>query len=287
MQLPYLRRRVALWRRENRSPRFLYKFRALQRPNPSPQAGASFTDESIERLRAILVRSLLRLSSPDELNDPFELAARWIIEGTVQERFARFRALTREQIPNAGFKERERATAKLMEASEADLLPLVRKSFIQQRSGFGICCFAGRDPANVLMWSHYADEHRGICLQFELARDLPVFMRAVTVDYIDEYPTINWIAPNWRGGIGGTFTRKHTRWKYEGEHRILSDGAARTFVKFEPGALTGVIFGCRADQTVKYCVGRLLQERANRQMPAVQLYYARQNPRRYELDIWS
>jgi hypothetical protein len=288
MELPYFWRRVALWRRKERSPRFLYKFKALRRPHTRQEGESPFTAESIEHLRVIIVRSLLRLSSPDDFNDPFEMSAHWVIEGTTKERVERFTALMKEQMPRANFKERERAVLKLMETPAADLLPIVRGSYTRQRHTFGICCFAGRDPANVLMWSHYADEHRGICLQFELAKDLLVLMRAISVDYIDEYPTLNWIHPSEvHDGIGSTFTRKHTRWKYEGEHRILLEGQARTYLKFDPSALTGIIFGCRADEEVKGCVGSLLEERAGRGMPPVELYYARQNTQRYELDITS
>jgi DUF2971 family protein len=286
MDLPYFRRRIALWRRKARAPRFLYKFRALRRPHTRTEGESPFTAESIERLRAIVVRSLLRLSSPDEFNDPFEMSAHWVIEGTTKERVQRYTALIKQQTPHANFKERERAVRKLMETPASELLPVVTASYARQRQTFGICCFAGRDPANVLMWSHYADEHRGICLQFELARDLLVMMRAVTVDYIDEYPTLNWIrADDFYEGMGVTFTRKHSRWKYEAERRILQEGQAGRFVRFDPSALTGIIFGCRADADVRGCVTALLEERAGRGLPAVRLYDARRNPRRYELDI--
>ena len=288
MDLPYFWRRIALRRRRARSPRFLYKFKALRRPGTRQKGESPFTAESIEHLRVIVVRSLLRLSSPDEFNDPFEMSAHWVIEGTTKERELRYTALIKEQMPHANFKERERAVRKLMETPAAELLPVVRGSYARQRETFGICCFAGRDPANVLMWSHYADEHRGLCLQFELAQDLLVMMRAITVDYVDEYPALNWIHPgDVHDGIGATFTRKHTRWKYEGEHRILAEGQARTFLRFDPRALTAIIFGCRADDDVKNCVTALLEERAGRGSPPVKLYCARQNPRRYELDIRS
>jgi Protein of unknown function (DUF2971) len=32
------------------------------------------------------------------------------------------------------------------------------------------------DPTSILMWSHYADHHRGICLEFDVANAL--FLKA-------------------------------------------------------------------------------------------------------------
>jgi len=50
----------------------------------------------------------------------------------------------------------------------------------------GLCCLT-EDPANILMWSHYADSHRGCCLQFSAANS--IFMSARIVEYPPIYPT--------------------------------------------------------------------------------------------------
>jgi hypothetical protein len=41
-------------------------------------------------------------------------------------------------------------------------------------------------PCSTLMWSHYADNHRGICLEFATNNDL--FQCAQSVVYLSEYP---------------------------------------------------------------------------------------------------
>lgn len=45
-------------------------------------------------------------------------------------------------------------------------------------------------PDNNLMWSHYADNHRGICLEFSVP-DNPLFSKAAEVVYREEYP--HWV----------------------------------------------------------------------------------------------
>src|ERR1700729_1649096 len=78
------------------------------------------------------------------------------------------------------------------------LIAQLRESFAEQRRKFGVCCFCAGDPRNVLMWSHYAGAHFGICLQFETARDPPTLMRALRVPYVDRLKTIKATEPLYR-----------------------------------------------------------------------------------------
>jgi hypothetical protein len=48
------------------------------------------TDTSLDRLRTIVVDSKLRLSSPSSFNDPFDMTAQVVAEGTHDERLRRF-----------------------------------------------------------------------------------------------------------------------------------------------------------------------------------------------------
>lgn len=286
MRRDYVARRQFIYHKMRpRPPRFLYKFRTLQKIATPGPGDPSIDQQSLDRLRAIIIDSHLRLSSPEEFNDPFDMGARWVVEGSAPERLNRFNSLIRQQMPSLSFKKRSEAVRHLMTAPLSDLLPVLQESFRVQRRRFGVYCFAG-DPRNVLMWSHYADNHTGICLQFERTRDLIVYSRALTVDYVDEYPVINWIA-GMGNALSTTFTRKHTRWRYEDERRILADGQAGRYVNVRPDSLTGLIFGCRSDENVRAAVGDILAERIAAGLSPVRVYYARQNPNCYDLDIWS
>jgi hypothetical protein len=134
------------------------------------------------------------------------------------------------------------------------------------------------------MWSHYGRDHTGICLQFEWARDVHCLSRAISIEYDDEYPVVNWIK-NFRDSIGPALMRKHTRWKYENEYRISIDSEAGKYLDLRPEALTGIIIGCRTDWVVRAAVDSLLAERAVRGHPGVRLYYAHMSTTSYELEI--
>ncbi|UWU23058.1 DUF2971 domain-containing protein [Rhizobium sp. CB3060] len=86
---------------------------------------------------------------------------------------------------------------------------------------YGIICFSDRwcDP---LMWSHYADRHRGICLGFEIADAAqPTAIRYIR-DLPDPtalgYSSLEEMTDKQRMEMGFV---KSTDWKYERERRLI------------------------------------------------------------------
>ena len=93
-----------------------------------------------------------------------------------------------------------------------------RKALEQARDKFhdarGILCFSEswRDP---VMWSHYADSHRGICLGFDVAGDGAI----AKVNYVKR--RLRWpekLDQNFAIRLAAT---KFEHWSYEAEHRVF------------------------------------------------------------------
>jgi hypothetical protein len=111
------------------------------------------------------------------------------------------------------------------------------------------------DPDSTLMWSHYAENHRGICLEFGV--DNPLFTRALQVLYREQYPL--WIPHEFEAQQARTIEMILTKaedWGYEKEFRLISvmSGSATDCLRAQddyfllpPGALKSVIAGCQAD----------------------------------------
>ena len=97
-----------------------------------------------------LVLSEIYFARPDRLNDPFD--CRVDILNALEN------AISRSPYPLRGGLERLRGMNRLFEKVKTDL------------ENFGICSFSfelkelGKVLNKVLLWSHYADNHRGICL---------------------------------------------------------------------------------------------------------------------------
>ena len=97
----------------------------------------------------------------------------------------------------------------------------------------GVLCFSRR-WSSPLLWAHYADKHRGICLGFDLADE---FVKPI--EYVSErlpFPT----QPRETIGEQWLFT-KFDGWKYENEVRVFTsrddqeDG--HYFVRFDDNNL--------------------------------------------------
>jgi hypothetical protein len=101
------------------------------------------------------------------------------------------------------------------------------------------------------MWSHYADNHKGICLEF--ANNNALIRRARPIRYKKEYPewTPQSYSPEKDDNILDLVLTKAMDWCYEREFRIIAtalEGPTKVydgdFVKLPPEALTAIIIGC-------------------------------------------
>lgn len=101
--------------------------------------------------------------------------------------------------------------------------PKVRHAYSHTKAEFakstGLLCFS-RHWRNPVLWSHYADGHRGLCLGFEVTGDL------VPVTYTPKRLKSD-LATMRAGGSAArkhmlqVFTTKFSHWRYENEHRLF------------------------------------------------------------------
>lgn len=150
-----------------------------------------------------------------------------------------------------------------------------------------------RDPAgcypyeDVVMWSHYGDDHKGVCFGFnfkslrsnhnirrnDVHYDLNLFLddlKQLDQQYTDIKQTN--LAPYIQDFkyqlLDYQYFLKAKNWKYEQECRyIFDDGFAEDIppkdgiaVPFEPSDLRAVIFGLHIDKTERETFSRLLQQ---------------------------
>jgi hypothetical protein len=275
-RLTYRDRRRLLWKKFRRSmPRFLYKYRSLDSTNA----------RSRETLREILVESVLRMAAPKEFNDPFDMRARFVVEGTPEERRTKFKIIIKRSSPYLTWKQHQQTLEALMRAPEEKLLEIGRNSLTGFRERTGVCCFAGA-PDSRLMWSHYAKDHTGICLQFERVRDYRVFMHAFRVKYDKQFPVVNWARDEeMRQQISDLLFAKDPAWAYEAESRIVAIEQAGKYLHCKPEALRGIVLGCRTPPDACAIVYELLAERAARKYPPVLVYKATMHGSEYRLVI--
>jgi hypothetical protein len=128
-----------------------------------------------------------------------------------------------------------------------------KNSQLSKVSRSSVCCFSKKN-SNIVLWSHYADKHKGICLIFDLT-DSPVFenhknysISQGPVRYIDykSYQPINYLKDR-LSAISSLLYTKSLDWEYEKEYRyhILDNSG---LIAFKNSFLKGAIFGLRVNE---------------------------------------
>ena len=161
------------------------------------------------------------------------------------------------------------------------MLEQIKKDYLNNDlNRIGICCFS-EIYDNVLMWSHYADSHRGVCLQFEGTSHTPFFGMAQKVRYQIEYPIVNPIVDEPDKMVNLALLSKAKFWKYEKEWRIILVEEGPGIQKFPPELLKGVILGASIsnENTMK-----VISWAEERNLP-LQIYKAYLKEDEYGLDI--
>ncbi|MEP2024408.1 MAG: DUF2971 domain-containing protein [Reichenbachiella sp.] len=128
-----------------------------------------------------------------------------------------------------------------------------------QRNQYGISCFS-RTPNEPLMWSHYADKHKGICLIYD-KEELLNSLNDSSFNF--EYSPVNYkkrpLLEIFEDEGKVTFKSsepvlisKDSKWQYEKEIRFMAkfenkkNFTGRSFTTYH-SALKGVIYGANID----------------------------------------
>lgn len=167
----------------------------------------------------------------------------------------------------------------------------------EQRDKTYILCFSAIDIRNsVLLWSHYANKHQGVALEFRFDADTQTLYQ------------INYLQDNSRPAVFSVdealnianrhflpstsnehvhidlakklTTTKHSDWEYEKEWRLLSDNNSGTILPIG-NLLTAIYFGVNINPTDKLNIVTI----AKQNFPNVKLFSSLKNKQYMKLDI--
>lgn len=118
----------------------------------------------------------------------------------------------------------------------------VTRALEVRRQTIGISCFS-QDNLNRLLWSHYADGDRGVCIEIETDFDSECFPQLEVVNYVDALPQIKLLV-HMKENIIALYTTKAREWSYEREIRAFQH--LRGNHQMDPRCLVNCFFGERA-----------------------------------------
>lgn len=197
--------------------------------------------ESIERA---IRDNELYYSCPTAFNDPFDCNPVTYFGDSTRERleFAE-RANKRINKPRNGL-ERRRFAAQAVQVSQEMMERETRRMFAAGLSGSSVACFS-ETPDHPLMWGHYANSHRGVCLIYRQFNDGPQQWVAQPVTYSADRPRINLVKMRHTQVTMLAICHKAEDWAYEQERRIFRWRIPEGYVRIPDGALLGVILGAK------------------------------------------
>jgi hypothetical protein len=201
--------------------------------------------ESIFRARE------LWFAAPKDFNDPFDCNLLLNAEGTDDEKVAYLLSVSDQgEIPElehflkySGRKPWEGDPSFFERPAASE-----RKKIYEESSVF---CWSAIGN-NVLMFSHYADSHRGICLEFEATSNDDIG-KVELVNYKPELPELNYLKlyKDRQRLTESLILTKESQWDYEKEWRVFRYGQRNGHVGFKDHHLKRIILGCAGSADVR------------------------------------
>jgi hypothetical protein len=111
------------------------------------------------------------------------------------------------------------------------------------------------------MWSHYADSHRGFCVEIERQPQNKLGDYDITcrVNYSVDYPSLNFFSSEGNENLfADIFLTKSEDWKYEKEWRMINEEGDKE-VCF-PGKITSIIFGLNMPENQQKTIRNILSD---------------------------
>jgi len=127
-------------------------------------------------------------------NDPLDCAVEPIYELPPIDKIIEYQAKVLQDNEGIGFQEALQKSQILKRLPQMELVKFLRRirDSIQNilRSEYGVLSLSAKND-NILMWSHYADYHKGFCIEFKRSPDNPLGSTQ-PVEYVKEYPCFNY-----------------------------------------------------------------------------------------------
>jgi len=245
----------------------------------------------------ILTNLELKVTPPNQFNDPFEFAPKMVCSdpvGCAKRDLERGRNLEilYQMCCEAGkflgsFPEFQEVAKKrmpemiaIMAQAPQHTLPLVEKAFLDRVSErFGILCMSGRRDS-ILMWGHYCDKPLGLVIGFD--KSATIFQQGKglrQVAYVNERVVFD---SCWGVGSPEMATYedqiilcKGKDWSYENELRQMfplsssllikrplknSNSTPGYFLPFPPAVIVSITLGPRCSPELENEVGRILEK---------------------------
>ncbi|WP_434120395.1 DUF2971 domain-containing protein [Pseudomonas fortuita] len=198
-----------------------------------------------------LVQNTVWMSTPASFNDPFDCAINLDSKKLAESVSHAVGIASQGKVVDSSLEQPK-------PEDEAAYLQL-RESLRAQMQSIGVLCLS-ETPDEILMWSHYAENHKGFCVEYRVDDACVLKKLAQPVRYTDTYPSLS--LKNLPGDAEENFIdvcvhTKAKQWSYEREWRALAPTGGKLYQA--PAQVSAIIFGARMSGVQKREIHELLR----------------------------
>lgn len=211
-------------------------------------------DNQCDDLTDLFFNHNIRFSSPN-FNDPFDCKINFDMDlKNISERdFLEFvEALARSRVDWPGYNFNAECRKITESFNNLTIKDEIYKSILDCR----FFCLS-EEWRSILMWSHYANNHKGACVCFDFSNDMK--LQIFPIKYQQEYPSYKL-----NGNLGDfadkIMLRKSKEWKYEREYRIIDSELKVDKRKIDFECVKGVFLGCNINKDDKVKIIKMLKD---------------------------
>ncbi|MBD3341117.1 MAG: DUF2971 domain-containing protein [Candidatus Lokiarchaeota archaeon] len=213
-------------------------------------------------------------------NDPLDCAIEPVYEIPSIEKIIAHQAKILQDNDGISYKEALQESQRIKNIPSSELKELLHRLRGNIRcmlnNEYGILSLSAINE-NILMWSHYADYHKGFCIEFKRLSTNPLGA-AQPVQYVKDYPSFNYFDDLPGNIVKRILLTKAIDWCYEEEWRGIQK--ANTEVRYTDDMISGIIFGLRMPEDHKKEIYKILKNKKH-----IQYYQAELSPRKFKLKI--
>lgn len=226
------------------------------------------------------------VSSPLEFNDPFDCKMPMDFESVAEDShlqmlFAQKLAIL-SNVESAKISE---YINKVLQSgnlkNKAFLKTLEQEQVKSMAMDLGVFCLS-KEPNNLLLWSHYANSHKGFCVGYnpKIILEILGYPTLGPVNYCNIYPLLSAVEDPVKTSYTQVFN-KSIDWYYEKEYRYVKSNGANKKYDISQDAIAEIYLGCMISDENE----TIIKSIRDSNFPKAKLYKYEKSKNRFEMEF--
>jgi hypothetical protein len=245
----------------------------------------SLSDHRMKWMEQLIVNNRIYFPSSADFNDPLDCRIPPSFNGSSLKVETWWRRFVKEAFPSESLHDHRSRIKEMVARShtESGRQRMIDSTF-RTLSRQGILSLSEKADS-MLMWSYYANGHRGIAVRFDmdftmLADSLPDYFFPIKVRYSHDFPDLEFYDTSNDDRVRTLIGTKSKEWEHEREWRIVARETTG-YVTFKPESIIGIILGMRTSEDDEREIRKYVGTRPMR----LDILRIRHKPKSFDLEV--